>query len=473
MDETPLEVKRFNRRAFLLTSAGLVRAAVHGCGWAAGAAGLATALPSQGDLLAQARPKTAAANVPLNLAVVGVRSRGNVVATSFAQRKDCRVSYLCDADSRLLATRADALAKVQGRTPRCVQDFRQALDDRSVDAVVITTADHWHCLAAVWACQAGKHVFVAAPLSQNPWEGRVAVEAARTAKRVAMVDLACRSGVHYQRAKQLIADGGLGTIRLCRVIDQKGLSNFAVKPDAQPPEGLNWELWNGPAPGAAYNTNYVNNWQGFWRYSGGDIAFDGVHTLDLARFVLGLDYPLSVTAHGARYDTSGGNETPDTLVATYDFGKLLLEFELTLNTPYMARLSAAVREGDTYPLWPQTASRVEIYGSDGVMYLAPYGAGWQIFGRPRREQPTLIDKAIGKAVDPDHQQNFVDGIRKGAELTADIEEGHRSALLVHYANMSYRTGGQKLKIDAKTEKIVGNEEAMKLFRREYRKPYSL
>ena len=273
----------------------------------------------------------------LSRAVVGLRNRGLVLATAFAQRADCHIKYLCDADSSLNASRTDSVAKMQGGTaPRFVQDFRQALDDRSVDAVVVATPDHWHCLAAIWACEAGKDVFLAAPLSHDPWEGRKAVEAARRLKRIVAVDMACRSSTYGLSAKKYIDSGKLGKIHFCRVYEQTGQSNFAAIPDTTVPEGLDWDAWNGPAPVTAYNANCQNNWHGYWQYSGGNVAVAGIHTLDLARWLCGLGYPKSITSQGARFDTPGANETPDTMVSVFEFDDLLMTFELTLTTPYMA-----------------------------------------------------------------------------------------------------------------------------------------
>jgi len=428
------------------------------------AAGL-TVLPSAASVLGTP------ANERLSLAVVGLRNRGLVLATAFAQRADCRITYLCDVDSTLKTSQIDSVAKMQGGfAPKFVADFRKALDDASVDAVVIATPDHWHCLATIWACQAKKDVFVTAPLSHDPWEGRRTVDATRRYKRVVATDLACRSSAYGQRAKRYIESGKLGKIHYCRVYEQTGQSNFAALPDVAVPEGLDWDAWNGPAPGTPYNANCRNNWHGYWRYSGGNAAVEGIHQLDLARWLCGLDYPKSVSTLGARFDTPGANETPDTMVSTFEFDNLLMTFELTLTTPYMTRISQAVRNGDVFPYWPQCGSRVEIYGSEGVMIVGPHGAGWQVFARPRHEQPTLVERSWGKPVDPEHQQDFVTCVRNRKQSSADVEDAHRSALLVHYANMSYRTGGRKLQVDPKTE-TVDSPEAMGLFRRSYRKPW--
>ncbi len=413
----------------------------------------------------------APANQRISLAVVGLRNRGLALATGFGQRTDCRVTYLCDADSSMQGSRTDSVAKVQGgASPRFAQDFRHALDDPSVDAVVIATPDHWHCLAAIWACEAGKDVFVTAPLSHSPWEGQRAVQAAKKHQRIVAADLACRSAAYGLSAKAYIDAGKLGKIHFCRVFEQTGQSNFPVLPDTAVPDGLDWNAWNGPAPRRPYNADRQDNWHGYWQYSGGNIAVEGIHQLDLARWLCGLDYPKLVTSQGRPFDTAGANETPQIMVTVFEFDNLLMTFELTLDTPYMTRISQAVRNGDVFPYWPQCGSRVEIYGSEGVMMVAPHGAGWHVFTRPRHEQATLLDRGVGKPVDPEHQQNFVDSVRNRKRPSADVEEAHRSALLVHYANMSFRTGGRSLHVDRQTE-AVDSPEAMRFFRDSYREPW--
>jgi predicted dehydrogenase len=439
----------------------LRRSKVAGCTAAAGL----TILPSAASVWG------APANTRLALAVVGLRNRGLSLATDFAQQPDCRVAYLCDADSNLRATRVDSVTKAQGgQRPKFVQDFRRALDDAALDAVVVATPDHWHCLATIWACQAKKDVFVAAPWSHDIWEGQRAVEAAQHAQRIVAADMACRSAPYVESARQKIIDGKLGKIHFCRVFAQTGQSNFPELADTPPPAGLDWNSWNGPAPDAAYNANLQNNWHGYWRYSGGNAAVDGIHQLDLARWLCGVDCPKTVVSQGARFDTAGANETPDTLVTLYEFENLLMTFELTLDTPYMTRISPAVRNGDLIPYWPQCGARVEIYGSEAMMCIGPHGTGWQIFVRPRHEQPILTDRVWGKPVELDHQANFLASIRSRKPPAVSAAEAHRSALLVHYANMSYRAGGQKLKVDSKTEE-VDSAEAMKFFRRTYRRPW--
>ena len=447
----------FNRRTFL------DRSAHAGLGLAAGA-----------TILANAQSVWATpANNKVTLGLIGAGGRGGALCDGFLERGDCHVAWVADADIHRAEAAAAAAAKRQkGKAPKAVQDFRKVLDDKGVDAVVIATPDHWHAPATIWACQAGKDVYVEKPPTHNCWEGRKMVEAARKYKRIVQVGTQSRSAPYNMAAKKYIQEGKLGKIHFCRVFDQKEWPNFAAVPDSNPPQGFDWDLYNGPAPEAKYNANFRSNWHHFWRYSGGDIVNDSIHQIDLARWLLGVDYPKSVYSTGGRFHQQGAAETPDTQVALFDFDGLVLSFELTLYTPYMLKISPIIRQSDTeFPYWPQCATRIEIYGSKGLMVVGRHGGGWQVFIRPKLHEGVVKDQKKGHFPDPEHKANFVDCVRTRKTPNADIEEGHRSILLGHLANISYRLGGQKLIIDAKTEKIVGNDEAMKLYRREYRKPY--
>jgi predicted dehydrogenase len=390
----------------------------------------------------------------------------------FAARGDVQFAYLCDPDSNRHEALAKNLAgKNPGPSPKLLQDFRKMLDDKSVDAVIIATPDHWHALATIWSCQAGKDIYVEKPPTYCCWEGQQMIKAARKYKRIVQVGTQNRSAAYNMGAKKYIADGKLGKVHFCRIYDQKSWPNFPVVKDSAPPAGLDWDIWNGPAPEAPYNANFHHQWHHFWRYSSGDIINDSIHQIDLARFVLGLGYPKSVYSTGARYEP-GAAETPDTQIAVFEFDDMTVTFEMTLYTPYVLKISPIIRQAmDKYPYWPQCATRIEIYGSDSMMYLGRHGGGWQTFGRPKLDAGVLKDQMKGKFPDPEHKENFLHCVRTRETPNADIAEGHRSVLWAEYATISYRLGGQKLLIDPQTEQIVNNPQAMALFRREYRKPY--
>lgn len=421
----------------------------------------------------QARTARAvSANDKVILAVVGLRGRGSALAPNFASRPDCEVAYLCDCDTQFFDVRNKAVTAAQGRAAKTEQDIRRVLDDPSVDAIVVATPDHWHALATVWGCQAGKDVYVEKPVSHTPWEGRKMVEAARKYKRVVQVGTQNRSAAYNHHAKEYIASGKLGTVHMVRVINQKAWPNVSAAPDTAVPAGFDYDLWTGPAPTAPYNVNFRDAWHHFWRFSGGDIINDAVHQIDLARWMIGHDYPHSVYSVGGRFAEPGVLETPDTQTAIFEFPKLVMSFELTLYTPYMLKSDMEMRNSqDLYPYWPQNAERIEIYGSEGLMFLGRHGCGYQVYGRPQQRKPVLVTQEHGTFPDPEHQQNFIECIRSRKMPNADIEEGHRSTLLCQLANISYRLGGQKLVFDAATECCLNNDSANALLKREYRSPF--
>jgi predicted dehydrogenase len=414
------------------------------------------------------------------LAAVGVGGRGNMLAThpewGFLCRGDCHYAYICDPDSRRSASRVKGFADAQGgKEPKVVDDFRKALDDPEVDAIVSATPDHWHALSTVWACMAEKDVYVEKPPHHSCWEGQKMVEAARKHKRVVQIGTQNRSAPYNMAARKYIADGKLGTVHLCRIYNQKRPWGMTKKqPDSDPPDGFNWDIWNGPAPEHPYNVGFHRTWHHLWRYSGGDIANDASHQIDLARMVLGIDYPKTAYSTGGRYATNPEElvaETPDTQIALYDFDGLLVSFELTLFGNYMLKTDGEVRQSDMFPLWMQNSTRIEIFGTEGMMVIGRHGGGWQVFVRPHQRKPVVKDQMYGRFPDPDHKANFIHCIRTRERPNADVEEVHRSGLMIHYANISYRLGGQKLSIDPKTEHVVDNPEAMELFKRSYREPW--
>ena len=448
-------MSRLNRRQFLDTTKKSLPAAAVGL-----------------TILANAKSARAyAATEKVMLAAVGCGGRSAGLAQGFIERGDCEIAYACDPDATRAEGRAKTIGEAQGKAPRLVKDFRQALDDKSVDAIVSATPDHWHALSAVWACQAGKDVYVEKPATHSCWEGKKMVEAARKYDRVVQIGTQNRSAPYNLAARKYIEEGQLGEIYMCRVYNQKDWANAPVKPDSDPPAGFDWDMWNGPAPEHAYNAGWHRYWNHVWRYSGGDIANDASHQIDLARWLCGVTYPQSVYSTGGRYASEGVAETPDTQVAVWQFDRLVMTFELTLYTPYMLKTDPVVRESDMFPLWPQNATRIELYGTEGQMLVGRHGGGWQVFVRPKDRQPVVKDQMYGRFPDPEHKENFIQCIRDRKKPSADVLEGHLSALLIHYANISYRLGAQKLEIDPATEEIKGNPDAMKLFKRTYREPY--
>ncbi len=425
-------------------------------------------------LLSDARSVRATpANEKIVLGLIGVGGRGPNLARGFNERSDCTIGAIADVRTELLDPRAAEIAKNQnGQSPAVYQDFRRILDDPSIDAVVIATPDHWHALATIWACQAGKDVYVEKPPTHNCWEGQKMIEAARKYNRIVQCGFQNRSAPYNIEAKKYIDDGKLGDIHLCRIYNQKPpWGNCPAVENSQTPEGLNWDMWNGPATEQPYNTSRHKCWHHQWQYSGGDMANDASHQIDLARWLLGVKYPKTVYSTGGRFAEQSAAQTPDTQIAVFDFEKLLVSFELTLFAPYILKTDRGVRDADMFPYWMQNSTRIEIYGTEGMMVVGRHGGGWQVFVRPKSRQPVIKDQMYGRFPDPDHKENFFQSIRSRKPPSSDIAEAHASALLIHYANISYRLDGHKLAIDPQTEHIRDNAEAMQLFQRSYRDPW--
>jgi len=416
-----------------------------------------------------AKRKSVAASDKIIVGVMGIRGRGYRLATAFAERPEVEVAYLSDVDSRLFETRARAVAAKQGKRPKTVQDVRRVLEDKDVNVLVNATPDHWHALGTVWACQAGKDVYVEKPASHSIWEGRKMVEAARKYKRVVQLGTQSRSGPYVKNAIEFIRSGKLGDVHFVRVINMKTRGALREKPDEPVPKELDYDKWLGPAPKRPYNENrfYGGTWNWQWDFSGGDIINDGIHQMDVARWVVGQDYPKSVSTTGGIFHIKDAGETPDTQMVTFEYDNLTMLFELTLWTPYMKKTAQEIRISDKWPDWPFNATKVEVHGTDGFMWLGRHGGGWKSFGRNGEEGPC----EYGRDPFPPHLENFLSCVRTRKKPNADIDIGHLSTLLCHLGNISYRVGNRKLIFDGATESFLGDEEANRLLKRQYRYPY--
>lgn len=407
-----------------------------------------------------------AASEKVIIGVMGLGGRGTYLAEKFAQRPDAEVAYLSDANTRRFARAREVVEEAQDRKPKLVQDFRRILDDGSVDVLINATPDHWHGLGTIMACQAEKDVFVEKPLSHNIWEGRKMVEAARKYKRVVTVGMQSRSAAYVKKAKDYIQSGGLGDVYLVRVFNMMQHPRQKPSGDQPVPQGFDYDMWCGPAPKPAYNPS--RRWLNQWEYSCGPIAGDAVHQLDLARFLIDdIPYPKSVSHVGAVYGLRDGRETPDTQLALFEYDRLTLMMEATLWTPYMKKTPMGVRESDKFPNWPFSSTKVEVLGTKGFMYFGRHGGGWQAYD----SSGELVRSEYGRQADREHQDNFIDCVRTRKRPNADVEIGHRSVLLCHLANISYRVGNQKLEFDPESESFTNSDRANKLLKRQYRKPW--
>jgi predicted dehydrogenase len=408
----------------------------------------------------------ASANERILIGVMGLGGRGSYLAQAFAKRKDAAIAWLCDPDSPRLDGARKSVEAAQGRAPSVGQDFRRILDDPKVDVLINATPDHWHALGSILACQAGKDVYVEKPMSYNIWEGRKMIEAAQKYKRVLQVGTQSRSAPYAKEAADCIKSGKLGEVYLARVFNLMQHPPMKMAPEQPPPADFDYELWCGPAAKLPYRPGRY--WLNMAEYSCGPIPGDAVHQLDLARFILGDPaYPDTVVHSGGLLALRDGRDTPDTQFALFEYGKLTLQFEGALWTPYMKKTPMAVRDTDQLPNWTFNSTKIEVLGTRGLLFLGRHGDGWQVFN----EEGQSIIATSPKQSDQEHQDNFIECVRSRRQPNAPAEQGHYSALLSHLANISFRVGHKKLAFDAKTETFVGSPDANQHLKRAYRAPW--
>jgi predicted dehydrogenase len=402
------------------------------------------ALPAVTAACAAARP-----GEKIRLAVLGVHGRGLGLMRGFASFDDVEIAYVCDPDSNVAGKALKSLPARHKRVPRVVQDLRKVNDDPDVDAVVVATPDHWHALATVWACQAKKHVYVEKPISHNLVEGRRMVQAARKYERVVQVGTQRRSASHLMKAHEFVRAGKLGKVPFARAWIAGNRKTIGKKKDGPVPEGVDYDLWLGPAPRRPFNPNRFHyNWHWNWDYGTGELGNNGIHMLDLIRWLLDLDAPTRVCSGGGKLFYDDDQVTPDTQVATFDFARTTVVWE--------------------HRIWARTGLRnqsfgVELVGEKGTLVVDD--RGWRVEGGVE------AGEKAGETEKP-HLRNFLDRVRDGKKPHADIEEGHKTTRLCHLGNIAYRLG-RTLKFDATAETIPGDAEANKLLGRTYRKPFVL
>lgn len=407
------------------------------------------------------------------LALIGAGSWGtNLILEAAKSGENIRIKYVCDVDDMRGGRAIAELEKLQGFRPVAVRDLRKVYDDKEVDGVFIETPEHWHALATVWACQAGKDVYVEKTVSNSISEGQQMIKAAMKYERIVQCGTQNRSADYALTARDYIKNGGLGDIVAVHVRELlEGPVPFNEKADTEAPATIDWDMWLGPAPKVPYNISRNKSWMYYWAYSGGPVTSGGsIHQLDLARLVLGNpDFPKSAYCAGGRYFFNDKREVPDYQMTTFDYGNFVLTLETGECTPYMQKEGPDVRFGTTYPKWMQNSTRIDILGTKKMMYLGRMGGGWQVFDRD--EKIVAQDKGIFplKA----HILNFVDCIRTRNQPNGNIVEGHHSAVMIHLANLSYRAGNKQLVFSPEYEAIMNDSHAASLDRLTYRKGFEL
>ena len=393
-------------------------------------------------------------NEKLRLAVMGLRTRGRSLIPGFAAVPGVEISHVIDPDPAMVKPALAGL-KNPASPPKVEADVRKALDDKSVTAVAVCAPAHWHALATVWAAERGKHVYVEKPVSHNLVEGRRMVDAARKYKVVVQVGTQRRSASDVVAAREYVQGGKLGKVCFARAWIAGGRPNIGHAKPSDPPKGVDYDLWLGPASGQFTKNRFHYNWHWFWDLGTGELGNNGIHALDVARNVLGLGAPTKVSCAGGKYYYDDDQQTPDTQVATFEFPE----------GPGGAKGVTLLWE---HRVWekkgPEDLSYgVSIHGDKGTLIFK--GDGWEVRGGDGAKEPP------GKNIVGAHQKNFIDAIRGEAKLNAPIEVGHASTTLCHLGNLAYRTG-KTLLFDAKTE-TTDSPEANKLLGREYRKGFEL
>jgi len=393
------------------------------------------------------------------VAVMGLNGRGSVLAKVFAKSPNAAVAAVCDVDSTVLAKAAAAVGEAQGKQVKGIGDFRRALDDKSIDALVIAAPDHWHAPAAILAMSAGKHVYLEKPCGHNAREGELLVEAQRKHGRVVQMGTQQRSAPRSMEVVQAVREGLIGKAYQARAWYANTRGTIGRGKVAPVPGNLDYELWQGPAPHTPYHDNVIHyNWHWFRRWGTGEICNNGTHEIDVCRWALGVDRCTRVTSTGGRYHFDDDWEFPDTQEAVFEFpsGKTI------------------IWEG-------QSCNGLTTYGrSRGTAILGTTGSvvmdrdGYVVYDLKnavvKQNLATQAGDGLNISADDDmtrlHIENFLDGVRTGAPLRQPVEEGAKSVLLCHLGNIAQWTG-RALKVDPATGRIQGDDAAMAYWQREY------
>jgi predicted dehydrogenase len=401
------------------------------------------------------------ANERIKVGIMGVNARGLALARNFSQQKNCEVIYISDVDSRAMETCIGTVEKIQNARHKAAPDFRKALEDKSLEAMVIATPDHWHAPAAILACKAGKHVYVEKPCSHNPAEGEMLVAASRKYNRKVQMGSQRRSWPNLIAAIKEIKDGAIGRAYYAKGWYTNNRPSIGTGKKAEVPSWLNYDLWQGPAPREAYRDNILHyNWHWFWNWGTGEALNNGTHVVDLMRWGLGVEYPSSVHSVGGRYRYNDDWQTPDTQIITWKFpNNTLMEWEgRSCNGRYIEGSSVGVSfYGETGTLVMESGNSYKVYDLKNKLLK-------EVKNNITIDARNTVDPS--QALDALHIQNFFDGIRKGTSLNAEILEGHKSTLLCQLGNISLRSNGV-LDTNEKDGHILNNHLADKFWKREY------
>ncbi len=413
-------------------------------------AGAGIAASASPFIIARARGQ-ATASERVRHAVIGAGGQGRSHCRGFADLKQCQLVAVCDVDRERRARAVKGLPNSNKIAQ--YEDYRRVIGDKTIDTISIATPDHWHTPIALAAIVAGKHVYVEKPCSHNIIEGHLLAEAAKKFRRCVQHGTQNRSNGDVKAAVRFMRDGGLGKVRMAKAINHQLRGPIGRAPETDPPPGVDYDLWLGPAPKHRFTKNrWHYNWHWFWDYGTGDMGNDGIHQVDIARWGLGVRFPKVLTASGGQLFYNDDHETPDTQVVTFEYDDCYLMYEMRLWTPYKLE---GHDNGDVF------------YGDKGTLEVGREGCVVKLVGKEK--------KRIKGAGGPGIMQNFIDAVKAGdpSMLDAPIEEGAISAALCHLGNITTRLGCGQLKYDPAKRSVPGNPEATALLGRKYRAGYEL
>jgi len=415
----------------------------------------------------------AGANDRIRVGLVGLGGRMASHVAALAQMpKEVQIVALSDCDESRLNTAATHYPQLAGMKLALYTEQRKLFDDKSVDAVSFATQDHWHALQTIWACQAGKDVYVEKPCAHTLWEGRKMVEAARKYGRIVQHGTQCRSSPNIIEGIKKLKEGIIGELYMARGMSYK-LRGHLGKHRPQPvPKGLDWDKWVGPSKMVEYSNLHHRRWYWLSNFASGDMANQTVHNMDIIRWGLGLDtHPSKVQSMGDRFPPAADDDcdTPNTQTMTAQWAgrKVLVGFEIRhWLTPTEAGM------GDQYPFVDHSGVvGVIFFGTKGYMIFPDYSS-YRVFYGPKREPGPLAHAPGEPMMDLEHFQNWVAAMRsrKPGDLNADIEQGHLSTAVSHLAKIACRLG-RTVNFDPQGERCTGDDEADALLTKEYRQPY--
>lgn len=427
----------------------------------------------------------AAASDRIRVGVIGCGGMGRLDLADFQKNRDVEIAAVCD----VFEPNLQAALRIAGERTPAHKDFRRILEDKSIDAVVVATPDHWHPVIAIEACNAGKDVYVEKPISHTVREGRLMVECASRQQRVVQVGIQQRSGSHFQRAVKIVQDGRIGDVLFAQCwnhnfrTDRTGIGH---PPDGDPPATLDWDMWLGPAPKVPYNSARQTKFRVFWDYAGGELTNWCVHLIDIVHWAVRVDTPATVVSSGGKWYYQDCRECADTQEVIWEYpGNLLVRYSTMMHSSFGPNGDPGANSFGSYG--------VLLQGTKGTLFIDR--AGYRLTPQPvvqyergAESQRSSYDDLVGSGMyyttetaaesgvtSPQHAphvRNFLDCVKSRKKPVGDIETGHKSTATCLIGNVALRTG-LKLHWDGGAERFTNSEEANRMLTKTYRKPWHL